>query len=139
MFERETAIRKSQWYGIYWARWGDALVEAGLQANDKTAKFDSDLLLRKVAEAYRHHGRIATDGELALYRQRDPEFPWRQTIGKHYGTKAALIAALKAWTTAHEEYDPPSILWTPMLAFRSWRGVSDECREAPDISGVVQA
>lgn len=35
--------------------------------------------------------------------------------------------------------DPPSIWWTPMLAFRSWRGVSDECREAPDISGVVQA
>ena len=23
--------------------------------------------------------------------------------------------------------DPPSFWWTPMLAFRSWRGVSDEC------------
>jgi transposase InsO family protein len=35
--------------------------------------------------------------------------------------------------------DLPSFQWTAMLAFRSWRGVSDECREAPDISGVVQA
>lgn len=104
VFERETAIRKSQWYGIYWARWGDALVEAGLSANDKTARIDSDFLLQKVAEAYRHHGRIATDGELALYRQRDPSFPWRQTIGKHYGSKAALIAALKVWTTSREGY-----------------------------------
>jgi long-chain acyl-CoA synthetase len=36
-------------------------------------------------------------------------------------------------------YDPPSVWWTPMLAFRSWRGVSNECGEAPGISGVVQA
>lgn len=104
VFERETAIRKSQWYGIYWARWGDALVEAGLAANDKTPRLDSDYLLRKVAEAYRHYGRIATDGELALYRQIDPEFPWRQTIGKHYGSKLALIAALQAWLVDREEY-----------------------------------
>jgi hypothetical protein len=34
--------------------------------------------------------------------------------------------------------DPPSFQWTPMLAFRSWRGVSDE-REAPCVSGAVQA
>ncbi|OYW99996.1 MAG: hypothetical protein B7Z12_17000, partial [Caulobacter vibrioides] len=30
--------------------------------------------------------------------------------------------------------DPPSFQWTPMLAFRSWRGVSDE-REASGLSG----
>ena len=34
--------------------------------------------------------------------------------------------------------DPPSFQWTPMLAFRSWRGVSDEC-STPGVSGFVQA
>ena len=34
--------------------------------------------------------------------------------------------------------DPPSFQWTPMLAFRSWRGVSDEC-STPGVSGIVQA
>ena len=34
--------------------------------------------------------------------------------------------------------DPPSVWWTPMLAFRSWRGVSDEC-STPCVSGIVQA
>ncbi|WEK39206.1 MAG: transposase [Candidatus Brevundimonas colombiensis] len=34
--------------------------------------------------------------------------------------------------------DPPSFEWTPMLAFRSWRGVSDECSR-PGVSGFVQA
>ena len=36
------------------------------------------------------------------------------------------------------ESDPPSFQWTPMLAFRSWRGVSDEC-STPGVSGFVQA
>ena len=34
--------------------------------------------------------------------------------------------------------DPPSVWWTPMLAFRSWRGVSDEC-STPELSGFFQA
>ncbi|MFT4936393.1 MAG: hypothetical protein ACI9LT_003109 [Pseudoalteromonas distincta] len=37
-----------------------------------------------------------------------------------------------------DHYDPPSFWWTPMLAFRSWRGVSDE-RYAPGVSGGLQA
>lgn len=103
-FERETAIRRSQWYGVYWARWGDAVAEAGYTPNAPQAKTDPDFLLRKVCEAYRHYGRVATDGELALYRQRDPEVPWRQTIGLHYPSKVALIAAVKAWAAAHKGY-----------------------------------
>ena len=33
--------------------------------------------------------------------------------------------------------DPPSLQWTPMLAFRSWRGVSDEY-DASGFPGVFQ-
>ncbi len=33
--------------------------------------------------------------------------------------------------------DPPSFQWTPMLAFRSWRGVSDEYA-TPGVSGGLQ-
>ena len=39
---------------------------------------------------------------------------------------------------AEADGDPPSFQWTPMLAFRSWRGVSDEC-STPGVSGIVQA
>ena len=37
-----------------------------------------------------------------------------------------------------EGQDPPPVWWTPMLALRSWRGVSDEWY-APGVSGDVQA
>jgi hypothetical protein len=32
-FLRETGIKESDWGGIYWARWGDALREAGFEPN----------------------------------------------------------------------------------------------------------
>jgi hypothetical protein len=50
--------------------------------------------------------------------------------------EAALVAGEKKccsryllWSTETAQGDPPSFQWTPMLVFRSWRGVSDE-REA---------
>ena len=103
-FEGATGIVRSQWYGLYWARWGDALVEAGFAANDFTARSDSEFLLSKLAEAYRHYGRVATHGELRLYRQRDPAFPWTQTLDNNFGTKPAMIEALRDWLTGREEY-----------------------------------
>lgn len=103
-FERDTGIRKNEWYGRYWARWGDALVEAGFQANDFQAATDRDVLLAKVAEAYRHFGHVATHGELKLYRQIDPTFPWTQTLDGRFGTKPAMIAALRSWTAERPEF-----------------------------------
>ena len=36
-----------------------------------------------------------------------------------------------------DQGDPPSLQWTPMLAFWSWRGVSDEYA-TPGVSGILQ-
>ena len=68
MFEVETGIKRSQWYGVFWSKWGDALAAAGFEANAFQGPTDRDVILEKVAEAYRHFGHAATDGELRLYR-----------------------------------------------------------------------
>ena len=50
----------------------------------------------------------------------------------------SAMEALYAPDAVLTSSDPPSVWWTPMLAFRSWRGVSDEC-STPELSGFFQA
>lgn len=45
-FAAMTGIADTQWLGKLWARWGDARVEAGFAANEKTVAYSDDELLR---------------------------------------------------------------------------------------------
>ena len=103
-FEAATGIKESTWRGVYWARWGDALIEAGLSANSLRAKTDADFLLRKIAEAFRYFGRVPTLIELRMYRQHDDEFPSHSTLSNHFPTKEGMIEALRTWTNDHPAY-----------------------------------
>lgn len=105
VFENETGIPASKWHGVYWARWGDVLTEAGLEANEKQEKFDGDWLLAKVAESVRHYGRVPTSAEIRMYRQQDATFPGHNTLSNHYPSKEQLVAALRIWLTENKGYD----------------------------------
>lgn len=65
-FARQTGIREHQWSGVLWARWSDALADAGFSPNILQQRFDSDAVLAKVIEACRHYGRIPTVAELKM-------------------------------------------------------------------------
>jgi len=41
-FETLTGIRMNDWYGRYWATWGEALSEAGFSPNALQLPFDKD-------------------------------------------------------------------------------------------------
>jgi hypothetical protein len=43
-FETETGIRQGDW-ARFWARWGDAIREAGLAPNEFTAAYENSKLL----------------------------------------------------------------------------------------------
>jgi hypothetical protein len=97
LFEQETGILTSEWSGIYWARWSDAVSEAGFKPNERQVKLPSDYVLGKYAEACRHFGKVPTNIELRMYAKQTPDFLSHNTFGKHFGNKENLIEALRAW------------------------------------------
>jgi hypothetical protein len=48
-FEDATSIRHGDW-ARYWARWGDAVRDAGYEPNQLQGAYEDDVLLEKYAE-----------------------------------------------------------------------------------------
>lgn len=44
-FFAETGIHKKDWFGKYWARWGDALVEAGYEPNKLRGSYEDEWVI----------------------------------------------------------------------------------------------
>src|SRR5437867_12832429 len=73
-FKSETGIDKNDWYPHYWLRWGDALLEAGLQPNPFLVRFSEELLIKKYIELIRELGRFPIAGDLLRKRRMDNRF-----------------------------------------------------------------
>jgi hypothetical protein len=125
-FERETGIREAAWRGIYWARWGDALIEAGYAPNEWQGKHDTDLVFKKFIEACRHFSRIPTVDELKMYGRLHGDFPAPKSIYTHFGSKNSLLDNLRAWVSNKSEYaDVKAMLGKGSEAFNE-RGKPNE-------------
>ncbi|MBY0511839.1 MAG: GIY-YIG nuclease family protein [Rhodospirillaceae bacterium] len=94
---REAGIKSSDWCGRYWARWGDALREAGFRPNRWKKGYEEDYLLRRLASLLREMGRVPTAPELQLKRRSDPTLPSDKAYRDRLGGKAALMAKLRAY------------------------------------------
>jgi hypothetical protein len=104
-FETATGIKESAWRGLYWARWSDALAEAGYAGNKFQGKSEADLIFRSFIEAARHYGRLPTIMEIRMYRRGRPNFPNDKTIQSYFGSKEELISNLRSWLQGKTEYD----------------------------------
>jgi hypothetical protein len=94
-FERVTGIKEAGWRGVFWARWNDAVADAGCSPNQRTQRLDSDDVLSEVVRAARHFGHVPTFSEMRLYRRHHPSFPNDKTVASHFASKAALIHAIR--------------------------------------------
>lgn len=93
-FSRQTGISDHQWLGKFWARWSEALAEAGFAPNQKQARLDSDAVLDQIIAACRHYGRLPTKAERDLFRKDNPGLPSNNAIARHFGRQGDLISAL---------------------------------------------
>jgi hypothetical protein len=104
-FTSETGINKSDWYGVYWARWGDALHEAGFVPNKFGSAFDLADLLTKYAQFTQKLGRLPADGDLRLKASADKTFPNAKTLHNRFGAKAQLVKQLLVYCQDRNGYE----------------------------------
>jgi hypothetical protein len=102
-FAKETGISEGQWSGRFWARWSDAVREAGLQPNTLQQPHASDDLLAAIAVLVRTLGRIPTSAEMKLERRKTSSFPNFATIENRFGRRSDLVAALRAWASKNAD------------------------------------
>ena len=100
-FLEATGIKETDWSGKYWARWGDAVEEAGYTPQALQAAFSDEYVLEKYAEVFREFGRPPTMPELKLKARVDSNFPSHNTFGR-FGSKQHLINKLHAFCLERE-------------------------------------
>jgi hypothetical protein len=92
-FFSETGIKESDWLGKYWARWSDAIREAGFAPNKMQAAYDRGELLDQYAALAQALGRLPARGDLRLKARTDPGFPNEKTF-QRLGTRSAFVRQL---------------------------------------------
>lgn len=94
-FATETGIREHDWRGRYWARWNEAVEEAGYSPNALQGAYDQAVLLDALVSEIRRLGKIPTNAELRLRRRDDPAFPDAKVFDR-LGPKATWARQIAA-------------------------------------------
>jgi hypothetical protein len=102
-FCTETGIKEFDWLGRYWARWSDAVREAGFTPNQLQGAYDDSELLEKYAMLTQELGRLPADGDLRFKANNDPEFPSDKPF-RRFGRKRELVATLADYCRDRAEY-----------------------------------
>ncbi|MEW5949739.1 MAG: GIY-YIG nuclease family protein [Thermodesulfobacteriota bacterium] len=103
-FFAETGIRRSDWYGKYWARWGDALIEAGYEPNKLQGAYEDEWIIEKLVSVTRELGRFPTTGDLRLKARQEKDFPSHNVFSR-VGNKAELIKKTIEYCTNRDGFE----------------------------------
>jgi hypothetical protein len=102
-FEQETDIRPGDWLGRHWARWSDAVRDAGLEPNQMQQGFDETMLLEWFIPEVRRHGRLPTSNELRLRKRTNDGFPSVAVFKRRWKTQRSMAARLVAYCEGKPE------------------------------------
>jgi Meiotically up-regulated gene 113 len=103
-FSSATGIETHKWRGVYWARWGDALTEAGFSPKEWNSKLDSNSLLTTIASIVLEQRKLPTKSEFEILRRQGANLPTYSAIGRHFGSQDGLIDALRALSSNNSSF-----------------------------------
>lgn len=103
-FATETGIRDPDWKGRYWARWSEALKEAGYEPNEMTKSHGAIALLDKYAKLALQFGHLPAEYDIRIEINKGLEFPDSNTFRKQFGGKPKFVERLREFCLARPEY-----------------------------------
>ncbi|MFT3905685.1 MAG: GIY-YIG nuclease family protein [Steroidobacteraceae bacterium] len=95
-FEAATGIKESDWSGRFWARWSDAVREAGLTPNTLRPKSDDEVLFAELGACIRELGRYPTVPEMRMRKRLHPAFPNEKVLVR-LGSREEIVRQLVAF------------------------------------------
>jgi hypothetical protein len=135
-FSQETGIKHDDWFGKYWARWSDAVKEAGLVPNKwSTEGYPEDVLLEKYAGLVREHGKPPSRGEIGLKRRTDSSFPSEKAF-RRLGSRAQLLSKVREYCAGHSGFQDVLEFCQPVAQIGD-NETGPEQDEIPKATGVV--
>jgi hypothetical protein len=106
LFELESGIKSSQWRGRYWARWGDAVREAGLEPNVPKQAYGAQRMIDAMIPLVRRLQRLPTWAEWNLEHRTDATFPSMSVFRRAgMGTTRALAAGLIDYCESRDGFE----------------------------------
>lgn len=128
-FEQLSGIPVAAWRGKYWARWSDAVAEAGFLPNKTNEATPTNIVLESLARLALKVGHIPTYGEVRLARQQDSSFPAHQVINR-LGSKLQREALLRDLAQNSEQFHG-------LIALLPTEAVTPESEKADPTDGFV--
>ncbi|HXA22228.1 MAG TPA: GIY-YIG nuclease family protein [Acetobacteraceae bacterium] len=112
-FAQDTGIKVTDWHGKYWARWGDALQDAGFRPNQMQAAYADNHLIERFIDILREVGRFPVRGELKLKARADRTFPSHNAFAR-LGPKRQLANRILEYCKAQDGIDDVIALCAPV-------------------------
>jgi len=103
-FRTETGIAEHEWSGVYWARWSDALSEAGFQPLEWTVGLSEEEILELLAKLVRQYCRYPTTKEILIEKKTNAAIPTPKAMVRKVGLKAEAIRKLREYCSLRGDY-----------------------------------
>lgn len=102
-FQTETGIAQHEWRGVYWARWGDALSEAGYDPLQWTPATEEESILLALLALTCKYNRYPVKSEIELEKKMDPSIPSPAAVRRQLGSKSDAIKKLRDYCASKED------------------------------------
>lgn len=104
-FENETGIKYTDWFGKYWPKWSDAILEAGFKPNILNPAYDENWLIEQIILLIRELNKFPTKGEIKMRSFNTNDFPHHETFRNRLGNKPEIIRKILDYSKNKAGYE----------------------------------